>query len=504
MPLYNNGTKDSAIASVEFSPLPEGNLTFVKLRDPVQKDAIRRWLTSAEVGQQIIAESLIDDQPILITQGKKSQAEVLGILQARGDVLKLNQPKHKTDLWKWRGTMGTVGQLGQLASAFLVMPDAMGARKVDHATLMFAVSNLLANGINIAFGAEKQDDKHQLHYLKEKFNHDLKPYLAAGQSLPSTDGTRAALRKESEKPKSLYGKFHDFMQHNSVWLGEIGLRYFGSFALAFPITNRQTKQFSFKGWGDGLKKLSKLDLPGAYDVAHNKDNIYSLAGGLTYLTGKSIAFTSKIPDPYDPRPHTMLDTVREHVTFHLSSLIEMCAGSTIAYDRLSLSKNPAKPYKLMLPELKVLGQFSGMKFKRDWFGGIGGLLFASAYLTRFFAPFGEKRLDIEELKAHVTDSLARMPADQIPQLLADCASTIKEHVKGKPVEFGQIYTQMLSDLYRYHHISLKNMPPTAIDPAAAPAEKGTQNATTPKTVLAPNPREHAAVQSQAVALSAAR
>lgn len=436
MPRYNNQNPDAAITAIEFSPQPAGNFSFLYLRSEADTESTKEWLNSPAMGQQLIAKTTINGAPVLITQGTKSQQDVLTSLATQGNQFVLHHPKKEFSFWVLRGTMGTIGQLGQVASS--LMP---ASGKIDHATLTFAAANLVANGINIIFGAEKKNDTHHEIALKEELNRKVAPHLPAQAGLPAIDDNRTLLRKEPQRPQGLGDKAYNFLQRNSVLFGEIGLRYFGSFALAFPVRN----------WKGGMNALRHGNVVEAFHAAKN-DHSYSLAGGLIYLAGKTIALTSKIPDPYEPKEHTIVDSFREKVSFRLSSMIESCAGATIAYDRLM---SPDR--KIKFPDSTLVPSHLRGAIKQDYFGGVGGLLFSSAYITRFFAPLGTKDLNVEEIKAHVSDSLANLPPEQIPQLLADCAATIKEHSGDKPIEFGQIYTQILTDLYRYHHVTQENI-----------------------------------------------
>src|SRR5690606_23828851 len=132
---------------------------------------------------------------------------------------------------------------------------------MDGATITFALSNILANGINIMFGAERAKDPHQLDFLKKHFNDELNPHLPNGQELPGLKDQRIESRKEPEAPKTLGEKTRDFMQRNSVRLGEIGLRYFGSLALVLPTKN----------WGKGWEALKKEGIKEAFNVTKNAD-----------------------------------------------------------------------------------------------------------------------------------------------------------------------------------------------------------------------------------------
>jgi len=120
-----------------------------------------------------------------------------------------------------------------------------------------------------------------------------------------------------------------------------------------------------------------------------------------------------------------------------------CSGSSyLAADRF---RNPKRRIVL------------GGKEYQDFLGGIGGMLFSTAFAMRLFAPYGVKEVNMEEVYAHATDTLAKTPPEKLPQLMADTTATLKEHFKDKDIAFSEIFIRMMSDMYRYHHIALDNL-----------------------------------------------
>jgi hypothetical protein len=101
-----------------------------------------------------------------------------------------------------------------------------------------------------------------------------------------------------------------------------------------------------------------------------------------------------------------------------------------------------------------LKQKAGQFTKRDWLGGIGGLLFTGGLIIRIFAPFGVKKVDMDEVEAHASDSLAMVPPEKLRQAVADTAAYLTHHFRGNKVEFGQVYADLTKDLKEFHHISL--------------------------------------------------
>jgi len=456
MAIYDNLRKESPLTAVEFSPVSDGNFSFFYVDSPVKKDLVKQWLTSGDVGQEVIAETSINGRPVLVTHGDKTQEELLKLLEAKGDKLTLQKKEHGLDLWTVRSALSVGGQSLQMLSAWRQLrPDKATGKLVrsgiDGPTMMFAGLNMAANVMGFIFGSQKTEDEHQLAFLKEQFNNKLDGSVPAGQ-LPDTDDKRDTLHRDPPPPKTVGQKTWDFLQRNSVTVGEIGLRYAAAIALTFPM---QTMKPAFG-------KLMQGELKEAIKIGGNKDKLKFYAG-LGYLAGKTIALFTKVKDPYDPKPHTWVDTLREDVLFKAGSLIEAGSGTAIAINGFTKSKIDL-----------------GGKQMPDYAGGVGGLMFATGYLVRYFAKFGEKQMNMDELQAHVTDSLAKVPPEQLPQLIAECAATLKEHFKDKPLDYGKLYTQMMTDLYKYHHISLDNL---GTEPEERIAKMGgaAQPATAPAT-----------------------
>jgi hypothetical protein len=234
---------------------------------------------------------------------------------------------------------------------------------------------------------------------------------------------------------------HKFLERHSVRVGELALRYVGAFSLMFPTYGLHRGFQEYKQSGS-IREV--------FSVAKNRDRwAYNI--GLVSALGKTIALFSKEADPYNPKPHTMMDTIREKVTFPLGGFIESVAFSAMTYDHFAH------------PKIYIKGEP-----RRDYLGGIGSAMFVAAYVIRSgWAKFGEREVNLDELYAHVSDSLAHMPPDKLPQLMAETAASIKMHFKDKPVDFGEIFTRLMTDAYRYHHIVIDNRGQTPFVEASA-------------------------------------
>lgn len=458
MAVYTIKNAESLLSSVEFTPVSDGNFTFFHVKDPARVEAVRQWLTSKDMGQEIVADTRLENHAVIVTHGQKTRPEMLKVLEERGEQPELKVYRKPVNYWAIRGGMSIVGQCLQLASASLQvekltkghaqlkpthpyfnpkLKEGMWVRKGFSADIgAFAILNLTANAMNMIYGGQKEEATNQLHAIKSDLNANLNDHVtAAAERTFDISDNRAKLHKDDEKPKSATQKTSEFLQKHSVRIGEIGLRYLGAMALVFP-TNRL---------GSGWAQLKQGNLTAAWNAAKNPATL-TLASGGGYLLGKTLALFAKVPDPYDTTPRTALDTIREDYLFKVGGLIEAVAGGTVGYNAFSKKKigfsESARP---------------DMRPQMDYLGGIGGMLFAAGYVVRLGAKFGSKHLDTEEVFAHATDTLAKTRPEELPKLMAECSATLKEHLKDTPIEYSEIFTRMMTDMYRYHHIALDNL-----------------------------------------------
>jgi len=454
MTVYDNKNPESTISNIEISGEGDKRFIFLHAKPRSEQDKTGSWIAKCNLDLQEVTRTHVDGHEVIVMRSDRATPEILQAFAAMGEQLSEHQNIKKLNPWMLRGLASNIGQPLQLMSGMFQKGN------IDFATIGFAALNITANTINMVFGAEKKEDTNRLHYLKNDINRDLDEHLLNGAAPYEATDKRAEQRNNGhEEKKSVGESAWDFMKGNSVRIGEIGLRYLGSIMLAFPLTKLKIKQ--------GSAALAKGAFSEAFNIMKNKD-AGTFNAGAAYLIGKTIAFGSKIPDPYDPTPHTTLDTVREKILFPASSIIETVAAGLIAKDRLF---NPKR--KIIWPAWTNAPQKWQTKGTQDYLGGIGGLLFMSGLVIRIFAPFGKKELDMEEMSAHITDTLVKTPREEMPRLLADSAATVFEHTKEKGVPFGEIFTSMAVDLEEYHHIALHGTPATAHDAiagAAAPAE----------------------------------
>lgn len=419
MAVYKTKNADAALSAVEFTPVSDGNFSFFTAKNPEQIKRLRELVTSPELGQTISGESIVGKRRILITHGHKSKEELIKALEAKGTELELRQEHTPTDPWRIISMLAVPGQLLQLASSVMRKNG-----KLDWGSFIFASSNLAGHAITWTYGAQKSEDTNRLDYVKTKLNNRLSDFVAEGDELPSIHDLRKAQYMDETKPGTTE-KVDRFLQRNSVYVGEIFCRYLGTVALAFPPDK----------WNKALQSGSFSE---AYKSAKNPYTLTHYAG-LASLAGKTTSLMAKVEDPYDTKPKSAFDSFREKAAFRTASWIEAGAFATMTYDSLT---NPQRRIRLRGKE------------SPDYVGALGSALFTTRYIVRNWAKFGEKNIDMDEVFAHATDCLAKMPPDQLPKLVADTAADLTSHFKDKQLDYGQVYMRLMVDLYRNHHIAL--------------------------------------------------
>lgn len=481
MTLYHNRQIESPIDTLECVAMDGRQSheawTFCYLNHPEQVEDAKQILAHRLPHQKLAGMTQLAGRPVLILSGRESPSAIIAQLNAAGLDLVSEVKTRSFNAWKWRGNLSNMGQGLQLLSAAFKQEQGF-----DLSVLGFAVFNIAANVINTVFGAESKPDTNRLRQLKAEFNAQLAPYVGEAKALPDPEATLTKGRKQ-KRSEAAGDAIYGFLKRNSVVFGEIGLRYVGAFNLAFPILQWTGKGHeAFKVTRGPLGDKMKAAFIAARNNFHNGKDPWVFSAGIAYLVGKTIALCSKVPDPYDPKPHTTLDKIRENVLFKVSTGIETSAAAALAYNGLKPGrKTPANPegirlftrqrsYSAWLPDFIKHDKF----VTRDWFGATGGALFTAGLGIRFAAPFGMREVNLKELYAHMAQGLAQVPDDKRSQLVAESAMAIKAQFNDRSLEFGEIYAALVHELDRYHHITLlKSAPSLALNPLF-----GTQKAAT--------------------------
>lgn len=450
MTRFINQQADATIQSLAFSRMGRQHYCFMHLPAHADSAALTAWLSRPEIGQEILSQTPEAGGTLLVMRGTANPEMFLETLGARGEYFTAEAAAKKPFTpWKWRGYLGMTGQGLQLISGLKNSHN----RTEQAAVVGFAVSNLLANLMNIVFGAQKKTDPHQLLALKNRFNETLAPHLAEGEKPPDVNTTHLS-DPGRDNPRQPWGdRAKAFMQRHSVSIGDIALRVIGSIFLVVPITHIKPAWQSWRSGGT-LKEIST--------IAANHNHA-TLKAGLIMLFGKALSFCSKEPDPYNPMPQTMLGRIREKVTFPLSSVIEASAMGYMAHDRFTRKD-------------KLTG-----KPAADLLGGTGSSIFVGGFAVRLFAPYGTREVNMPELIAHIGHGLAKLPPEKIPDMLARTSQQLAAHFANNEMDIATIYTQLANDLVQHHHLILK---PTPMATASAHTHHGPTTSRPPHTLPA--------------------
>jgi hypothetical protein len=412
---------DIPIRTIEFADDANTHLVFFYVTGGSSIAEAKSWLHDHSIPTDVIGESTLRGGRVLVGHAVQPGQVLLEGLAAQGFHFNAPEPeKKKFNPWKMRGNLSMVGQSLQIASSAL-------REKFDVGTATFAISNILANLSNIFLGSQKSKDPHHLRELKSRINAGFTPLTDDPSRLPGLNESRLEQHGAREKVSG----FKAFMRRYSVQFGEVGLRMFGAFNLTFPIKFKEIFRGNF---ADAKLEFNHNDKPSAYV-------------GIAYMVGKVIALLAKAPDPYNPKPKTNFDKIREKYLFKTSSVIEGAAAAFLAYNRFTSPEREIKKTKLGFgKEGEVIP---------DIFGGTGGLLFTTGLGIRYFAPFGEREVDMEELRAHIVDGIAALPEATRAQALAEAAGTIANHFGKDKLSYGEFYKQLWDDLARFHQLEVR-------------------------------------------------
>lgn len=439
MTVYWNSDAQARIASVEFRGEGGTARAFFRLTDAAHMEAVRELLTQPPLAQQVLATASAAGEPVLVTQGTVSPQTLLQGLAVQGETLVPRAPEKKPfNPWAWRGYTSLLGQGLQIVSS----KKTLGNTSDNGAIFGFAALNLVANAINIIFGAQEKKDPHHLRALKQELNAQLAPYVTA--PLPDPEENRLSQRPVAHV--SIGSRFSAALSKYSVSFGEIFLRTIGSASLAFP----------FAQWKDVGKTWRETQSFGKAFEASKNHNPATFAVGLMMLTGKGVSFLSREPDPYNPEPPGLIRKFREKVTFRLSSVIEAFAAGYMGYDRW-------KTKRILI----------GGKEHPDYYGMAGNAVFVGGYGVRLTAPYGSRIVDMPELYAHVADGLALVPPAQLAQQVLATAMFLEQHFKAAPpdkkhpVDAASVYEHLVQELATHHRIAVTPM--AGVDTAASVA-----------------------------------
>lgn len=437
MTVYKNSNEDSILASLDFDDNHKAGFFFVK--NEVDVEVAKTLLKNAE--QTIVAQSYVKGRTVIITQGEDDKAALFTKLAAEGggnfEPVQPEKPTFlqflRTNGWKIRGGSSVVGQSMTLFSAFNAVSkaDADAGRlnpKFDPSIGAFATLNLAANFINYVFGGQKEEDVKGLEKFDGIIADEINHYLPSEAEQVSPDEVRK-LSYMDEKELAEHNKSRSaagILRHNSVRIGEVGLRTLGSLCMVF----------NYKKVLPGLKKLGAGELKEAFLTAKVEDKNTFLAG-CGMVAGKAMGLLATTYDPNNP-PKTYTDEIRQKVLWTTSSFTEMVAQSFVVFDR-------AKNKRLVL----------GGKAHQDMTGIVGNaLLTVPPYPVRLVLPYGEKVLDVDEVQARLLDELHLIPKDKIPQVAARVTARMVEHMGNKSPSFSALYKEVLHKLHEFHKVNI--------------------------------------------------
>ncbi|TAE34573.1 MAG: hypothetical protein EAY65_01865 [Alphaproteobacteria bacterium] len=441
--LLHAQSKDASVIGAEINATHDGSYAMLHIAAGHDSDALKTQLQQSVPNTNFLHNvSHEDGTHLLILQSSLTPDALKNSLNQAGCTLAEPEAgKEEFHPWKWRGFSSIVGQSLQLVSSFTSVPKNADTNSI----FCFAVLNIAASTINIAFGDQHKEDKHRLNYIKQNINDALTPYVENPNELPDLKCNSLDARKAEMQEPTLGEKLYETARHYSVTVGEVALRTLGSASLVFPAVKLK----------NAIPFMQQGDFLGAFNAAKN-DNPISIQAGIMMLTGKFLSMTAKEPDPYNPQPASILDQFRENVAFKASSVVEFGASSYMMADRLNFvdaedRKNNINDKKLV--KIKAFGK----EFDRDYFGGTGHGVFNAGYVVRLGAPFGSLEVDMKHVYAYVSDALMHVPEEQLPKVLLATAAGLKDHFSDSNISMIEIYTGIVEDLRNHHQVDIANL-----------------------------------------------
>jgi hypothetical protein len=438
--IFNSETEDSKFLAAEIKKSNGIDFgTFVTNKNHGLED-LQQLAAAANVKLNVISTSKSNDGGnVIVVKSDDCLSKIVDEMNKNGSTLSEPVEEKHFNPWKWRAISSIVGQGLQISSSVFAKNSSP-----DTAAIMgFGALNLAANFSNLAFGGQHNPDEHQLTFLKYQIRHGFEKIAENPSELPKVEENQLVTRINEIPNKSLIDKAYETAQHYSVSCGEIGLRLAGATSLAFPYTN--------------LPKAASLLVQGkpveAFNAAKNSNDV-TFQAGIATIAGKFISLAAKAKDDYSPESKTMVDVFREDIAFKASSVIEGVAASYMTLNRLNIIPNRENG------ELAVNEDGSpkknALKFAdNDYIGALGNAIFVGGYGIRFAAPYGSLDVDMPHLYAFVSDCLAQVPPEKIPDALMATSANLKQHfAENHNISFTDIYASISEDLFNHHGIDV--------------------------------------------------
>jgi hypothetical protein len=413
--------------------------TFITNKNTSVND-LEQFATNAGIKLDIVSVApAAEGGNVVIVKSKDCLSKLVDEINKNGSSLNEQIEEKHFDPWKWRAYTSIAGQGLQIASSFLAKNSSP-----DTAAIMgFGALNLAANFCNWTFGAQHNPDEHQLTYLKSQYRQAFAQIVENPDLLPKVDGNQLVSRVAEIPNKSFGDQVYETAQHYSTIGGEIGLRLAGATSLAFPFPN-MPKALSLLMQGQPYE---------AFQAAKNPNDV-TFQAGIATLAGKFISLAAKAKDPYSPEERNVVDVFREDIAFKASSVIEGAAAGYMMLNRLNFIENKENG----MPSLNEDGtpKKNELKFaKNDYLGAAGNAIFIGGYGIRFTAPYGSLDVDMPHIYAFISDCLAQVPHEKIPETLMASAANLKQHfADNHDLSFTDIYAAISEDLYNHHGIDV--------------------------------------------------
>lgn len=449
--IFISSTNTGAVKAVEFSQTNGVNYAVFHTMAGKAAQDLASVFDAAHKNVQILSDTPGDNgEHIIACRMDYPLDEMISALNAQSEGLE-REKEQKTgpDPMFLRGCTSIIGQASQLVSSATTLPrntplpttrkEILGNISAD--IMGFAVLNLMANFCNMKFGSQHKIDHNHTIALKEEFNRHLAQLVDNPDALP--DPRSEAISRRPPEKLTFGQKAYNFAQSQSTTIGEVALRMAGTASMIFPANQ----------WREAYAEAAQGNYAQAFAKAINKDPV-NRAVGITTMVGKVSSLIAKEENPYSDKEQNAFDVFREKYAFKASSVIEGVAAAGMAVDRVVNRRSIIGADKYYNPNDK--NQFDALP--RDWAGAFGNGVFVLGYGIRYPAKVGTLDVDLKEVYAHISDGLALLPRDTIPEALAGTVISLKNHFKDKrDLSAADIYAGISNELENHHQIAMPTL-----------------------------------------------
>lgn len=441
--------KEDLVQRVDVTALEGGGSICALSTKPCESlDELKAQLRGAGVAYESLGEHAEENGGYTLVLKSAMDAEAMSqtLTQASGSGFKEYAPEEKftdrVDMMKVRGVLGSIGQAMTFYSAWRRAKEfkdpfvgsfmGMGVRD-SHMEAYSSATSMIANGINFTYGVQKKGDEAGLHLTKKRVNEVLSPY--ASGLLPSEYESQF----RDVEAKTALGKIDDTLAQNSTVAAD-SLKFVAKTILAKSPTDQwlqragTVSQLAKVITFAGKSKDSEADRQISEQPEYDQNAVLS-----------SVEFVLRDVFGKEAVKH-FIDPLRQQA-MPVSGLMEFAATGFIAnsgYKAYGKAKLAGDARRMRLNSLKVAGT----------------AVIMLGLLSKSLAPFSNRKVDKNELYAHIDAAMELLPEGTYEEHLPEVVSAMRQIP-----EFGDVsYTEIYAELLEHRKEKMQGAPETEVKP----------------------------------------